>query len=115
MTRYLTMAALSAAMMLGGCATTGRAGRPATSTPGETVRVAVGPCFGFCPVYSVSVAPDGAVHFVGERHTAVLGARTTRVPAPVPSALVRDLARYRPATGDDVPVACTAAVSDTSA
>lgn len=100
--------------VLAGC-TTMAADGPSTSSPtAETVTVAVGPCFGFCPVYQVSVAHDGMLRFVGERHTTVIGERTKTIGAAASQALIRDLAPYRPATGSETQVACTAAVSDTS-
>ncbi|WP_442679900.1 DUF6438 domain-containing protein [Sphingomonas sp. ASY06-1R] len=104
--------ALLAAFTLTACAT---APRPGPSAPsGETISVAVGPCFGFCPVYTASVAPDGSVRFDGERHTAVLGARTRTVGTSGYRALARDLAPFRPADGSEATIACIAAVSDTS-
>lgn len=106
--------AMAAGGLLAGC-TTMADDRPSASLPGaETVTVAVGPCFGFCPVYQVSVAPDGALRFVGERHTAVIGERMKAIGAAASQALIRDLAPYRPATGSEAQIACTAMVSDTS-
>ncbi len=74
----------------------------------------LGPCFGFCPVYETSIAPDGGVRFDGQRHTAVLGERTRNAGASVYSGLKRDLAPFRPAAGTQAVVDCIAAVSDTS-
>jgi hypothetical protein len=70
---------LAAMLVLAACATgpgLGNGSTVAASAPGETITVALGPCFGFCPVYETSIAPDGGVRFDGQRHTAVLGERT---------------------------------------
>ncbi len=91
--------------------------RPASEAfrPSETISVAVGPCFGFCPVYSVTVSPKGVVRFEGRRHTAVLGERTRNIGEVGYRKLASDLAGFRPVSGSDAVVECTAAVSDTSA
>jgi hypothetical protein len=60
------------------------------------------------------VRPDGFVRFDGQRHTAVLGERTRKVDKAAYRTLVQDLAAFRPATGTDAVVECSAAVSDTS-
>lgn len=80
----------------------------------ETVTVAVGPCFGFCPVYDLTLASDGTVRFLGRRHTAVLGARQRRVGLDLYREMATNLSRFRPAPGADGQVACDAAISDTS-
>lgn len=36
-------------------------------------------CFGKCPVFEISVTPDGVVRFVGKKFTAVIGERTKRL------------------------------------
>ena len=112
-------APLAAMLVLTACATapgigthTGPIG--AAPAPQETITVALGPCFGFCPVYEASIAPEGGVRFEGQRHTAVLGERTRNVGAAVYDGLKRDLAAFRPAAGTQATVDCTAAVSDTS-
>lgn len=80
----------------------------------ETITIGVGPCFGFCPVYDASISPNGTVRFEGRRHTAVLGERTRAAGPATYRDLARDLAIYRPATGTETVVECTAVVSDTS-
>lgn len=37
-------------------------------------------CFGKCPVFDVTVDPDGTVHYLGRANVAVVGQRTRRVP-----------------------------------
>lgn len=104
-------AAFPLILSLAACATTPGNGPAAT---GETITVSVGPCFGFCPVFEASLMPDGAVHFVGRRHTAVLGEKSRSAGVGAYRALARDLAPFRPADGTEARVECIAAVSDTS-
>jgi hypothetical protein len=106
--------ALVAAVTLAACAGSHRPPSEAFR-PSETITVAVGPCFGFCPVYSVNISPKGLVRFEGQRHTAVLGERTHIIGEADYRKLAGDLAGFRPASGSDAVVDCTAAVSDTSA
>jgi hypothetical protein len=103
-------------LMLEACVSAPTVGTPVASSPApsETITVSVGPCFGFCPVYTASVASDGIVRFVGQRHTAVLGERTKDAGAKAYRELVRDLAAFQPATGTEAAIECTAAMSDTS-
>jgi hypothetical protein len=39
----------------------------------ETIAWAVGPCFGFCPVYKAQVDANGRITFNDERNTATSG------------------------------------------
>ena len=105
--------ALTALLALGGCAAgQGGAGKPMPAA-GETIGISVGPCFGFCPVYDVSVSPDGTIAFTGRRHTAVLGERRRSAGPATYRSLARDLAPFRPADGTEARVSCEAAISDT--
>jgi hypothetical protein len=45
----------------------------------QTIRYTTSPCFGACPVYSVTVSSDGHGVFEGVRFTAVQGRRTFRL------------------------------------
>jgi hypothetical protein len=45
----------------------------------ETITYETGPCFGVCPVYRVTVSPDGRGVFEGKKFTAVTGKRAFRV------------------------------------
>jgi hypothetical protein len=102
-------------LALTACATQHGSGsaRPAISAR-ETITVAVGPCFGFCPVYEAAVAPDGVVRFTGERHTAALGERTGSIGSLAAADFARDLAPFRPASGTEAEIDCTDTVSDAS-
>jgi hypothetical protein len=107
--------ALFATMTLAACATAPRPSAGTATLPlPEMITVAVGPCFGFCPVYSTTITPDGVVRFDGQRHTAVLGVRMRSVGVVAYRALARELTAFRPVSGTEAVVDCTAAVSDTS-
>lgn len=100
---------------LGACASTSQV--PTKSAAGgslETIAVSVGPCFGFCPVYDVVLAPNGDVRFSGKRHTAELGDRAGHTSVQTYRAVAGDLAPFRPADGTTQRVECTAAISDTA-
>lgn len=105
------IAALLAASMLAACAQTGIAG-PTPRPAAETIAVSVGPCFGFCPVYKMWVAPGGAVAFDGERHTAVLGARSRDAGAAAYEGVAAALRPYRPNTGAAAETKCEQRISD---
>ena len=112
---YTICLGVATAFALAACATT--PGGQASTTPStlkEIVTVSVGPCFGLCPVYDVSVTPGGLVQFTGTRHTAVLGHRIREVGPGAYVDVAKDLLRFRPATGTETVVECGAAVSDTS-
>lgn len=109
---YLAVAGL--AFALAGCASGPSVATPTAAAAPETITVAVGPCFGFCPVYRAAITPGGVVTFEGERHTAVLGERHREGGAAAYRTLVADLAVYRPASGVTAQVPCAAAITDTS-
>jgi len=89
-----TIAAL-AAMVLTGCATTTDAGTP-VAIERETIRYETAPCYGTCPVYAVTIAPDGSGTFEGMRFTAVTGVRQFRATPAAYRAFAAALAPYRP-------------------
>ena len=90
---------LTLLLALAACTPAARPGAP-TGIEADSIRYATGPCFGTCPVYSVTVTPDGAGTFVGERFTAVSGTRGFRIPPARYAALAATLAPYRPAGGE---------------
>jgi hypothetical protein len=55
--------------------------RPDTPVPieREAITYSTQPCFGFCPVYSVTVTPDGEGVFEGRNHTATTGEQRFRL------------------------------------
>lgn len=75
------------------------AGPAAPIVRGEMIRYTTSPCFGACPVYSVTVRPDGTGTFEGQRFTAVSGARDFRVTPAQYDAFLTRLAPYRPRSG----------------
>ena len=58
-----------------------------------------GPCFGACPVYSVTVNSDGSGTFEGRRFTAVEGRRSFQVTPAEFERLLAHLDPIRPASG----------------
>lgn len=73
---------------------------PAAGAPvaieGDSISYATGPCYGTCPVYTVTVRPDGTGTFEGVRFTAVTGARAFRVTPDAYRRFASALAPYRP-------------------
>ncbi|MBO9624358.1 MAG: hypothetical protein J7500_16745 [Sphingomonas sp.] len=92
-----------AATALAGCVPPARPGAD-TGTPvpieGDSIAYETGPCFGACPVYSVTVHPDGTGIFEGKRFTAVSGTREFRLTRAQYDAFAATLAPYRPASGE---------------
>ncbi len=108
-------AAAAGLLALAGCATDGAApGIAPPSAAGDVISISVGPCFGFCPVYTTVISPGGTVVYTGERHTKVLGERRREAGAEAYRALSADLAAYRPADGTTQRIECNAAITDTS-
>ncbi|NJC32993.1 hypothetical protein GGR88_000467 [Sphingomonas jejuensis] len=73
-----------AAMLLAGCQMTsdvalGGAGAQPRPIEVESITYRTSPCYGTCPVYAVTVQPDGTGLFVGERFTATTGERGFRL------------------------------------
>lgn len=60
------------------------------------------PCFGYCPIYRVTVNADGSGQFEGRRHSAFQGQRRFRITPAQFRAFVARLAPARPARGDIV-------------
>jgi len=81
---------------VGGCTTVTDAPIPIES---ESISYETGPCFGACPVYRVTVSPDGSGTFEGRRFTAVTGERSFRITPEQYRAFAAQLAPLRPAEG----------------
>ena len=64
-----------AAASLAACTAAAPPPPPPTAGMVETIRYETGPCFGACPVYTLTVSSDGRGVFEGRRHTAVAGIR----------------------------------------
>lgn len=99
---------------LAGCASLPPAPGSAPSPQAESIGYSVGPCFGFCPVYAVAVAPDGTVTFDGERHSAALGRHVRQGGRAAYRAMADALAAYRPASGVEERTQCDAQATDMS-
>ena len=65
----------------------------------DSISYETGPCFGACPVYRVTVSPDGTGTFEGKRFTAVTGERSFRLTPEQYRAFAAQLAPLRPAEG----------------
>lgn len=98
--------------MTSGCAAPGqRTGVNGAIAETRAISVSVGPCFGFCPVYDVTVGSDGLVSFEGFRHVAAVGRRQRRADPARFAAVASRLARFRPAASDLQEV-CESRISD---
>ncbi len=110
----LVSSVLAPAALLGlaGCSSPTPHAPVATPPAMSTIAVSVGPCFGFCPVYSVTVTSGGTITFDGERHTTVLGRKQREGGAVSYQRLSAALAPYRPASGSTTQTACDQKISD---
>ena len=94
--RVIGLMTAAAALGLAGCATTGGAPR---AIEAESISYETSPCFGTCPVYVVTIQPDGRGTFEGKRFTAVTGTRDFTASPDAYRAFAAALAPYRP-TGE---------------
>jgi Domain of unknown function (DUF6438) len=85
-------------LSLASCARNGAESKPAdqssqsvTSAPAITLERT--PCFGSCPVYTISVSPSGEVQYEGRAHVRQLGAATGKVPRERVDSLLSELDR----------------------
>ena len=76
-------------------------GRP-VAIESETIRYETAPCFGTCPVYAVTIAPDGKGTFEGKRFTAVTGVKEFRATPAAYRTFAAKLAPYRPKEAETV-------------
>ena len=68
--------------------------RPATadvSSPTPVVTLERTPCFGTCPVYTVSISASGTVRFLGRNHVSKEGEATAEIPRATVDSLLREL------------------------
>lgn len=92
--RWIGMGAL--ALLAAGCTTVADRPIPVES---EAISYETGPCFGACPVFKVTVRPDGTGTFEGIRDTAVTGERSFRITLAQYRAFADQLAPLRPRQG----------------
>lgn len=76
-------------------------GRP-VAIESETIRYETAPCFGTCPVYAVTIAPDGKGTFEGKRFTAVTGIKEFQATPAAYHTFAAKLAPYRPKDAETV-------------
>ena len=99
--RKLRLAGTALALgMLGGCTMSDARPRGPEAIEAPTIMFETGPCFGACPVFTVTVRPDGNGTFVGRQHTAVAGERPFRITPDQYRAFAAHLAPLRPARGE---------------
>lgn len=95
------MMVMAAGLALAACVPNARPGgeRP-VAIEGDSISYETQPCHGRCPVYAVTVRPDGTGTFVGNRFTAVEGERPFTLTRAQYDAFAARLAPYRPASGE---------------
>ncbi|WP_438765611.1 DUF6438 domain-containing protein [Kushneria sp. TE3] len=124
MTSFLPFGLLAGAvLLLAGCAggdhtqTSQRSAAQATPSAGEltSIRYDVGPCHGFCPVYSVEVRADGTTSFIGRQHTQVYGRQARQNGEQALTQLQRTLAPWQPVMNQQrESTGCGARITDMS-
>ncbi|MBX7489850.1 hypothetical protein K3177_15185 [Qipengyuania sp. GH25] len=98
---------------LAGCATAQQQHGPEANQD-LSIRIEQGPCFGFCPVYDVTVDGTGKLVFNGKRHTRILGVRTAIINPDTVAKLETELAGVQPKTPGRSETPCDAVPTDTS-
>jgi hypothetical protein len=91
---------LAGGAVLAGCSHADHAGPKPIPVESDSITYETGPCFGACPVYSITVRPDGSGVFTGKRFTAVTGERAFQLSPAQYSAFVATLQKYRPVSGE---------------
>jgi len=96
----VTMAAV-AALLTAGCTTTERPGPGVpVAIESDSIRYATAPCYGTCPVYVITIQPDGTGTFEGVRFTAVTGTREFKATPDQYRRFAAALQPYRPDNGE---------------
>jgi hypothetical protein len=90
------MVGAALALLAGGCMAV-PAGPVAVES--DAISYETGPCFGACPVFKVTVRPDGTGTFEGRRFTSVTGERSFRLTGAQYRAFADQLAPLRPREG----------------
>ncbi|UEC01713.1 DUF6438 domain-containing protein [Burkholderia vietnamiensis] len=78
----------------------------------ESITVSTGPCFGYCPVYDLTIHSDGQVRFHGERHTMLLGDRELQRPPAKYKEASTLLEPFRPADASVSETKCDRTITD---
>lgn len=115
MTAPLPATLLAAAALLAfGCARNGRtAAAPPEAAAFDSLRLSQGACFGTCPVYTLTVYPDGRAVYAGKQYTLHRGAHLGRVGGDTLAA-VRALAGEVLAQADTLPREIESGATDIS-
>lgn len=116
MTRCIILFFAAATAALASCKTPPASGYGGDQSAAvRRISYATGPCFGTCPVYTVTVDSDGSGVFVGQSHTTVTGSRNFTVTPAQFDSFARHLAPLRPASGTvryDSGSQCTSMATD---
>jgi hypothetical protein len=98
----MRFAALLVTPALAACASTVAQAPDGAPIPVERAAITYStqPCFGTCPVYAVTVSPDGQGVFEGRNHTAVNGEKRFVVDAATYRRFADHLAGLKPESGD---------------
>lgn len=91
---------------LAGCSTMSASSVGEARPAKETISYTVGPCFGFCPVYSLELLPTGHITYVGERHTAVVGTKEGEAGEKAYGETAKALASFHPVDGTTTDTEC---------
>ena len=94
---------LGAVLALSACSHAGvKPGTPSTpvAIEGDSITYETGPCFGRCPVFSITIRPDGSGVFTGKNFTAVTGERAFKLSPADYAAFASRLQPYRPESGE---------------
>lgn len=108
--KHIAVLTIASAVLLSGCATGGGSAPPVAQP--ERLSIAVGACYGTCPVYTVTVGQDGTGQFDGKEHVATQGVRSFRTTPATYGSLIAALKPFRPTTGSTAQTQCTQQVSD---
>lgn len=65
----------------------------AAASAGQVISLERTPCFGSCPVYTISVSPSGIVTYTGKAHVRQLGTASGQIPKQRVDALLVELER----------------------
>lgn len=85
---------------LAACAATPAPETAASAGAPAAIRYETAACFGSCPVYVLTVRPDGTGTFAGRRFTAATGEQAIKVDPADYRRFAAALAPYRPSQGD---------------
>jgi len=68
----------------------------------EIINYSTTECHGTCPIYSLSLSPDGKVIFNGLKYTNIQGIKEVKVTQETYNKIADQLNEYRPKTGESI-------------